>query len=284
MLNNGYKEQTIEDLNKNNREYKQTFDKTVTDIVRLDHQRQLAVQVIKGMDIYVTTLSNKSREFETTIKSIQMRCSQYQDARNKILKLEQKEESIHQIGGKGVAGVLGGASIAALAPNAALAIAMTFGTASTGTAIASLSGAAAMNAALAWLGGGALVAGGAGMAAGEAVLALTGPVGLVLAGTFAAGSLLTINKKNKDYAMEMERCIAKIKKEKERIQEIDKQVIVWSEETKKLSNAISRGLNKIKSNRKIDCDLFSDDEMNDLTALFNDTEVLSKLLSKKIEE
>lgn len=46
----------------------------------------------------------------------------------------------------------------------------TFGTASTGTAIATLSGAAATNATLAALGGGALYAGGGGMAAGSTLL------------------------------------------------------------------------------------------------------------------
>lgn len=46
----------------------------------------------------------------------------------------------------------------------------TMGTASTGTAIASLSGAAATNATLAWFGGGAIAAGGSGMAAGAAVI------------------------------------------------------------------------------------------------------------------
>ena len=44
-------------------------------------------------------------------------------------------------------------------------------TASTGTAISSLSGAAASNAVLAWLGGGSIAMGGGGMAAGTAVLA-----------------------------------------------------------------------------------------------------------------
>lgn len=44
-------------------------------------------------------------------------------------------------------------------------------TASTGTAISSLSGAAATNAVLAWLGGGAVAAGGGGMAAGATVMA-----------------------------------------------------------------------------------------------------------------
>jgi len=51
-------------------------------------------------------------------------------------------------------------------------------TASTGTAIASLSGAAATNATLAWLGGGSLAAGGFGMTGGMVVLGgiVTGPV------------------------------------------------------------------------------------------------------------
>jgi hypothetical protein len=52
----------------------------------------------------------------------------------------------------------------------AWALVGTLGTASTGTAIATLSGAAATNATLAWLGGGALSAGGFGMAGGLAVL------------------------------------------------------------------------------------------------------------------
>lgn len=53
---------------------------------------------------------------------------------------------------------------------ATMSIATTFGTASTGTAISTLSRAAATNAATAWLGGGALAAGGGGMAAGATVL------------------------------------------------------------------------------------------------------------------
>jgi hypothetical protein len=53
---------------------------------------------------------------------------------------------------------------------AAMAAATTFGTASTGTAISSLSGVAAYNASLAWLGGGTIAAGGGGMAAGAMVL------------------------------------------------------------------------------------------------------------------
>lgn len=71
-----------------------------------------------------------------------------------------------------VKGGLAGAGAAVAAPQAALMGVSAFATASTGTAIGSLSGAAATNATLAWLGGGSLAAGGGGMAAGTAVLGL----------------------------------------------------------------------------------------------------------------
>ena len=60
------------------------------------------------------------------------------------------------------------------------------GTASTGTAIATLSGAAAKSATLAWLGGGSLAAGGGGVALGGMVLSgvVAGPA-LLVAGFFA---------------------------------------------------------------------------------------------------
>lgn len=85
------------------------------------------------------------------------------------------------LGGIGGAGVGAAGGIAAAgATSAAFAI---FGTASTGTAISTLSGAAATNATLALLGGGTLAMGGGGIAAGTAVLgAATLGVGLLVGG------------------------------------------------------------------------------------------------------
>lgn len=102
--------------------------------------------------------------------------------------------------GKGAAGAGAGVAVAALGPTAAMGVATTFGVASTGTAISTLSGAAATNAALAWLGGGAIAAGGGGMAAGETLLALAGPVGWAIAGValLTSGILLFKGKKDKD--------------------------------------------------------------------------------------
>lgn len=77
--------------------------------------------------------------------------------------------------------------------------AMMFASASTGTAIASLSGVAATNATLAFFGGGSLAAGGLGMAGGMAVLG-----GLVLGPALAVGGAL--------YAYKAEENAAKAKK------------------------------------------------------------------------
>lgn len=91
------------------------------------------------------------------------------------------------IGAGVLLGGMGGAALGTAggvaASGATMAAVMAFGTASTGTAIASLSGAAATNAALAALGGGAIAYGGGGIAAGTAVLgASTLGVGLLVGG------------------------------------------------------------------------------------------------------
>lgn len=82
----------------------------------------------------------------------------------------------------------------------------TFGSASTGTAIATLSGAAASNATLAWLGGGALAAGGGGMAAGAAVLG-----GIVLLPALAIMGIFNHIKASKKIAEIQEAGIKAIK-------------------------------------------------------------------------
>jgi len=85
------------------------------------------------------------------------------------------------IGGLGgaAAGTAGGFAAAGATTSAVMAL----GTASTGTAIASLSGAAATNATLAALGGGAIAAGGGGIALGTTILsATTLGVGLLVGG------------------------------------------------------------------------------------------------------
>ncbi|MGQ4330689.1 helix-turn-helix domain-containing protein [Streptomyces hayashii] len=91
-------------------------------------------------------------------------------------------------------GAVGAAAGGAAAYGAFTAAAL-FGTASTGTAISTLSGVAATNATLALLGGGTLAAGGAGMAGG--ILLLTGMVAAPAAALAAAGFYVLRQRRNK---------------------------------------------------------------------------------------
>ncbi|WP_010254372.1 toxin-antitoxin system YwqK family antitoxin, partial [Myroides injenensis] len=86
-------------------------------------------------------------------------------------------------------------------------------TASTGTAISTLSGAAATNATLAWLGGGSLASGGGGVAAGATVLSgitmgATAGVGLIVAGLIASTYYSKKLTEAKEYQKQVETHVA----------------------------------------------------------------------------
>lgn len=146
--------------------------------------------------------------------------------------------------GTGAACVGAGIAVAALGPTAAMGIATTFGVASTGTAITTLSGAAATNAALAWLGGGALAAGGGGMAAGNAFLALAGPVGWAIAGVAIVGSglLLWKGKSDQNRLEDIFTLISKrdVKSYDLAIVEINERISRIIDESRKLNRSIER--------------------------------------------
>lgn len=142
--------------------------------------------------------------------------------------------------GKGIAGVGTGIGVATMGPSAAMGVATTFGVASTGTAISSLSGAAATNAALAWLGGGTIAAGGGGMSAGGALLTLAGPIGWAIGGIslLASGVVIFVKRKDKKIIDEVFRLISlrdtnkyrlAITELNERIEDIDKEIVLLND-------------------------------------------------------
>lgn len=137
-----------------------------------------------------------------------------------------------------------GVAVVALGPTAAMGVATTFGVASTGTAISSLSGAAATNAALAWLGGGAIAAGGGGMAAGEAILALAEPIGWAIAAASLVASGLLIWKRvvDKNHLNDIFTLISErdTKSFDLAIVEINERIVRIDDETGKLHKATDR--------------------------------------------
>lgn len=284
MLNSKSKEEAIEDLKRANAEYVAVYKKVVGDIENLHNIRKTTVQTLRNIDSYIEKLANRPRDFEMKMGKIS---KQYHHFENRIKELERMaEENVDdtKAGAKGMSGALFGAGVGAFGPTAAMAVAMTFGTASTGTAIASLSGAAATNAALAWLGGGTVAAGAAGVAGGQALLTLAGPVGWAI----GIGSLLAsagvINKSNKEVAEEAEKSTKAIKKEENRIKKVDVSVMQLKKETVEFSNKLSKQLYCVRRVKKEDYNLFTDEEINELIALLNSAEVLSKKIGATITE
>lgn len=146
----------------------------------------------KKMDELGTFELNILKSFDTfsdIIERIQNRPEFKEFKREGVQLPEYDAETIKEVSvGAGVLlGGLGGAAVGTAggfaAAGATTSAVMALGTASTGTAIASLSGAAATNATLAALGGGALSAGGGGIALGTSILgAATLGVGLLVGG------------------------------------------------------------------------------------------------------
>jgi len=163
--------------------------------LELLRQRERSVDLLELVEHLVNSIANTPKSFGTAFERVQLNRTAFLEAEEFARKdLEAARASAFGAG----AGVTVGAAVASLAPAAAMWTATTFGAASTGTAISTLSGAAATNAALAWLGGGALAAGGGGTAMGGALLALAGPIGWSVAGAALLTSIVLFTKKKSE--------------------------------------------------------------------------------------
>lgn len=145
---------------------------------QMDKLGKKELEIIKSFD-----------EFSNVFEKIQNKpeFASYNKEGISIPKYNPQELKQASIGAGILLGGLGGAALGTAggfaAAGATTAAVMALGTASTGTAIATLSGAAATNATLAALGGGALAAGGGGMALGATILGgATLGVGLLVGG------------------------------------------------------------------------------------------------------
>lgn len=143
---------------------------------------------------------NDFKDFSDAIEKIQNRLEfkEYKIGGVALPKYNKEELNKVSVGAGVLLGGIGGAAVGTAggfaAAGATTSAVMALGTASTGTAIASLSGAAATNATLAALGGGAVAAGGGGIALGTSILgAATLGVGLLVGGVIfsATGSKLS---------------------------------------------------------------------------------------------
>lgn len=243
-------------------------------------ERSKAADSLSYVETLVNSIANHPKKFDDDFNEINIEKRKFQnviDFANREL-LAAREAA----GGVG-AGLVAGASVACMGPTAAIWVATTFGTASTGTAISTLSGAAASNAALAWLGGGTLAAGGGGTAAGEALLAMAGPIGWSIAGATLAASIVLFAKNKKKLNKEKNEEIEAVKRNTESVKEIEKALTKLVDETSQMSSALYTSYTECFEMSGKDYSAFSEEQKMRLGALVNNAKSLSAMFGKTVE-
>lgn len=268
-------------LNKATKEYNKVYEVLNSKGASLLECRNHSLQNIENTEKLVNSIAKTPKEFDKEIKEINIIKEKFKSA------LEYGKEQTKNLKKAAIgsgAGVGVGVAATSMAPTAAMWVATTFGTASTGTAISALSGAAATNAALAWLGGGALASGGAGMAAGQALLALAGPVGWGIAGAsiFASAALFIYSKFNANAKKKKE--IETIMNSTNSLRILSAQIESLTIKTNELSNQLSDFLSEAEYLNGCVYTNLTNDEKYLLGTLVNNTKSLSKLISKVVGE
>ena len=249
--------------------------------IALFEQRQRAVsEVVAVVEAYVNKLANKPKEFEKTVAQYRVETSRFDQT---VREIEAEAARVGKLGTTaGVAGAGAGVAVAALGPTVAMAVATTFGVASTGTAIGALSGAAATSAALAWLGGGALAAGGGGMAAGSALLALAGPVGWTIGGVTVLGTGALMRMRNRKIAEKATQERVKIEGEIRSMQTAQREIKGLAEQTETHTDGVLRDLAVLQKGAPSDYRQFDRAAKERLAAVINHIRTLGKLLQAEV--
>lgn len=280
MFNGELKRTALEKLKKDNERY-QNITNSVTAKAKTLHNYRIATskELIFKVESYINRLANSPKSFDKSVMGLRLSFEKFNDV---IRAIESSDNVAIKGSTRTGAGIATGLGIVTFAPTTALAIATTFGTASTGTAISALSGAAASNAALAWLGGGALAAGGGGMAAGNALIALAGPIGWAFGGTAIVGGVLWVRKKNRELAEKFNQAAIEINRHISNLQKAQVEIDKIYSITKKHSEGAARQLRELSEHATDDYYAFTEDQKRELGALVNNINSLSNLLKKKI--
>jgi hypothetical protein len=247
--------------------------------MRLYIARQRSCDSIALVESIVNSIANHPKSFDDDFAAIDTHRDEFA---NSLEFADRELQAARQAAGGAGAGLAAGASVAFMAPTAAMWIATTFGTASTGAAISTLSGAAATNAALAWLGGGALAAGGGGTAAGTALLALAGPVGMAIAGATLLSSIVLFSANQLKLNEQKSEEIESVKKNTKSVLEMDAKIAALLEQTESLRESLSGASVDCLSYYAKDYQSLDDASKMELGSLVNNTLTLSKLLSKTL--
>lgn len=248
--------------------------------IKLFVERNRSIDTLEFIETLVNSIANKPKEFDADFEEIRTHRESFVDSCEFADKELQVARNAASSAGAGLAA---GASVAFMAPTAAMWIATTFGTASTGAAISTLSGAAATNAALAWLGGGALAAGGNGIAGGTALLALAGPIGWTIAGATLLSSILIFTTKKSKLNKQKNEEIETVKKNIEAVKEMDVNITEILKATTEIRTQLNKKYIECIPSQGMDYMNFDINQKERLGALVNNAKALSAMFDKTLE-
>lgn len=281
MLNQELKKTALNIHEKAKKRYNETYETTIKLCQALYDERKESLVLIRSVETLVSSIANRPKDFDVTLERIHTERKNFRDTEEYA---EKAQSETVKSGVGGAVGLGAGAAVAALGPSAAMWIATTFGTASTGTAISALSGAVAQKAALAWLGGGALSAGGGGIVAGKAILALAGPIGWSIAGASTAVTGLTVGIRNKKIADQVMEEAKKIAVATALLKETSAKVDDLREKTMILRDALQAMYKNDTQYLNADYAALDSSDKLALGTLVNNSLSLAELLNKVIED
>lgn len=281
MFNSKAKKEAIERAEKEEKKLAKAQRSVVQNAEELHEIRlESSKTTISKCERYISKLANAPCDFRKSIAQLRIKYEAFEKTADALYAESTRVNTRSGVGAGG--GVLSGVGVAALGPSAAMAIATSFGTASTGAAISTLSGAAATNAGLAWLGGGALATGGGGMAMGQTILALAGPIGWTIGGVALVGSGLYLMSRNKKLAEEASELAELVHKEVLRFKRYLGQLQELIDRTWKHVKGVQAQLRLLESKAPTNYEEFTIDQKKQLMALVNNINSLSELLNKSV--
>ena len=262
--------------------YNNSYEKMKNECENLYNVRGQAIKVIKMNQNVINSIANTPKEFDTTLGKIGKELTKFNDSEEYAKKAYNASV---QAGINIAGGAAAGLGVASMAPTALMSIATTFGTASTGTAISTLSGCVAQKAALAWIGRtfAGFAAEGAGMAAGQAFLALAGPIGWGITAVSTGASLISLSNKNKELADKAVNEAKEISIARESLDEVSEKVNSLRAKTDILYTDMDKQRAKILKFLNADYLSLEDEDKYFLGTLVNNTLSLSVLLNETVQ-
>lgn len=262
--------------------YNNSYEKMKNECENLYNVRGQAIKVIKMNQNVINSIANTPKEFDTTLGKIGKELTKFNDTEEYAKKAYNASV---QAGINIAGGAAAGLGVASMAPTALMSIATTFGTASTGTAISTLSGCVAQKAALAWIGRtfAGFAAEGAGMVAGQAFLALAGPIGWGITAVSTGVSLISLSNKNKELADKAVNEAKEISIARESLDEVAEKVNSLRAKTDILYTDMDKQRVKILKFLNADYLSLEDEDKYFLGTLVNNTLSLSVLLNETVQ-